>query len=125
MKQSPTSDFPGIVIIKHPSGYMSMYIGVVPGDAGLFSQVKSGDIIATSREYMEHSGKNNIHIELYENGIQIDPLEKIETSDLSTNIIPARYGWKYIDDLRKARKNPDIETIQKTIGFFYLAGSDE
>ena len=40
MKQHPTSDFPGIVIIKHPGGFMSMYIGVVPGDTALFSRVK-------------------------------------------------------------------------------------
>lgn len=125
MKQNPTNDFPGIVIIKHPSGFMSMYIGIVPGDAGLFSQVKTGDIIATSREYMEHTGKNNVHIELYENGVQIDPMEKIDTAELPAKIIPARYGWKYIDDLKKAKKNPDIESLQKTIGFFYLDGLEE
>ena len=125
MKQNPTNDFPGIVIIKHPNGFMSMYIGIVPGDAGLFSQVKTGDIIATSREYMEHTGKNNVHIELYENGVQIDPMEKIDTAKLPAKIIPARYGWKYIDDLKKAKKNPDIESLQKTIGFFYLDGLEE
>lgn len=34
---------------------MSMYIGVIPGNNAVFSQVKTGDIIATSREYLEHS----------------------------------------------------------------------
>ena len=125
MKQHPTSDFPGIVIVKHPGGFMSMYIGVVPGDAALFSRVKGGDIIATSREYMEHSGKNNVHIELYENGTLSDPLEKIDLSSLSADIIPARYGWKYIDDNKKNKKTVDVESLQKTIGFFYLSGSTE
>ncbi len=125
MKQHPTSDFPGIVIVKHPGGFMSMYIGVVPGDAALFSRVKGGDIIATSREYMEHSGKNNVHIELYENGTLSDPLEKIDISSLSADIVPARYGWKYIDDNKKNKKTVDVESLQKTIGFFYLSGSTE
>ncbi len=104
---------------------MSMYIGVVPGDVALFSRVKTGDIIATSRDYMEHSGKNNVHIELYENGTLTDPLEKIDLSSLSAEIIPARYGWKYIDDSKKNKKNIDIESLQKTIGFFYLSGNTE
>lgn len=125
MKQNPTSDFPGIVIIKHPGGFMSMYIGVIPGDRAIFSQVQWGDVIATSREYMEHSGKNNVHIELYENGTPIDPLESLDMAELPANIIPARYGWKYIDDQKKSRKNPDIASLQKTIGFFYMDGSTE
>ncbi|MCB9807589.1 hypothetical protein H6768_07060 [Candidatus Peribacteria bacterium] len=91
MKQSPTSQYPGLVIIKHPSGIMSMYIGIVPSDAPLFSKVHRGDRIGISRDYMEHSGKNNIHIELYENGEQTDPIEKLDLSDLSSSIIPARY----------------------------------
>ena len=91
----------------------------------LFSPVKAGDIIATSREYMEHSGKNNVHIELYENGALTDPLEKIDMSELGAEIIPARYGWKYIDDSKKAKKNIDIPSLQKTIGFFYRSGESE
>jgi len=125
MKQHPTTDFPGIIIIKHPGGYMSMYIGVVPGDVALFSRIKNGDIIATSRQYMEHSGKNNVHIELYENGKVTDPLEKIDISDLSAEIVPDRYGWKYIDDSKKTKKDINIEALQKTIGFFYLPGESE
>jgi murein DD-endopeptidase MepM/ murein hydrolase activator NlpD len=125
MKQHPASNFPGIVIVKHPAGFMSMYIWVVPSDVALFSPVKAGDIIATSREYMEHSGKNNVHIELYENGTLTDPLEKIDISQLSAELVPARYGWKYIDDSKKAKKNIDIPALQKIIGFFYLSGESE
>lgn len=125
MKQNPNVNFPGIVIIKHPAGFMSMYVGVVPGDVALFSRVKAGDIIATSRDYMEHSGKNNFHLELYENGILVDPLEKLDLGELSTTIVPARYGWKYIDDQRKIKKDADIPSLQKSIGFFYLAGESE
>jgi murein DD-endopeptidase MepM/ murein hydrolase activator NlpD len=125
MKQHPTADFPGIVIIKHPGGFMSMYIGVVPGDVALFSRVKNGDIIGNSRQYMEHSGKNNIHLELYENGVPVDPLEKIDISDLSAETVPDRYWWKYIDDNKKAKRSIDIEALQKKIGFFYLPGDSE
>ncbi len=99
---------------------MSMYIGVNPGSNALFSQVNIGDIIATSREYLEHSGKNNVHIELYQNGVQIDPLEKIDIATIPANIVPARYGWKYIDDLKNNQNNPSVVTLKKQIGFFYL-----
>lgn len=123
--QNPTSIFPGLIIIKHPAGLMSMYTGVVPGDRTVFSQVKSGDIIATSREYTEHSGKNNVHIELYENGSQVDLLDKMDTSGLSANTIPARYGWKYIDDVSKKTDTPNISLLKKQIGFFYLEWETE
>jgi hypothetical protein len=81
----------------------------------IFSQINSGDIIATSREYMEHSGRNNVHIELYENGTLIDPLEKLDLSNVQTHTIPARYGWKYIDDSKNMRKTIDTKTLQKNI----------
>lgn len=104
---------------------MSMYIGVVPGNNALFSVVKTGDIIATSREYWEHSGKNNVHIELYENGAQIDPLEKIDMSTLAASAVPARYGWKYIDDLRNTQNTPSVSALKKQIGFFHLEWENE
>ncbi len=97
----------------------------MPTDLTLFSPVKAGDVIATSREYMEYSGKNNVHIELYENGVLSDPLEKIDMSELGAELVPARYGWKYIDDNKKAKKNIDIPALQKIIGFFYLTGESE
>lgn len=125
MKQSPNSNFPWIVIVKHPGWLMSMYIGVIPGNNTVFSQVKTGDIIAISREYLEHSWKNNVHIELYENGTQIDPLEKIDMSTISTSLVPARYGWKYIDDLRKNQNTPSIPDLRKQIGFFHLTWDNE
>lgn len=125
MKQSPNSNFPWIVIVKHPEWLMSMYIGVIPGNNAVFSQVKTGDIIATSREYLEHSWKNNVHIELYENGTQIDPLEKIDISTLSASLVPARYGWKYIDDLKKNQNTPSIPTLKKQIDFFHLEWENE
>lgn len=84
-----------------------------------------GDVIATSRDHAAHSQGNNVHIELYENGKPVDALEKLDMSGLIAGIIPARYGWKYIDDLKKANMNPDIESLQKTIGFFYLGGDTE
>jgi hypothetical protein len=97
-----------------------MYTGVIPSSRTVFSPVKSGDIIATSREYTEHSGKNNVHIELYENGSQIDLLDKMDTSGLTANTIPARYGWKYIDDISKNTNAPNIPLLKKQIGFFHL-----
>jgi murein DD-endopeptidase MepM/ murein hydrolase activator NlpD len=125
MKQHPSSNFPGIVIIKHPNWFMSMYTGVVPWDMAIFTQINSGDIIATSREYMEHSGKNNVHIELYENGTLTDPLEKLDLSNVQTHTIPARYGWKYIDDSKNMKKTIDTKTLQKNIWFFYLEWENE
>lgn len=125
MKQNPSGNFAWIVIVKHPGWLMSMYIGVVPGNNALFSVVKTGDIIATSREYWEHSGKNNVHIELYENGAQIDPLEKIDMSTLAASAVPARYGWKYIDDLRNTQNTPSVSALKKQIGFFHLEWENE
>ena len=125
MKQNPSGNFAWIVIVKHPGWLMSMYIGVVPGNNALFSRVNTGDIIATSREYSEHSGKNNVHIELYENGTQIDPLEKIDISNLASSLVPARYGWKYIDDLIKNQNIPSVPALKKQIGFFHLDGENE
>jgi hypothetical protein len=125
MKQQPTSNSPGLVIIKHPGSIMSMYIGIVPNDLPLFARINVGDNIGTSRDYMEHSGKNNIHIEVYENGSQTDPLEKINIQNLTPENVPARYGWKYIDDMKTDKKIPDIENLQSKIGFFYLSGENE
>lgn len=125
MKQNPKTNFPWIVIVKHSGWLMSMYIGVLPGNNTVFSQVKTGDIIATSREYNDHSGKNNVHIELYENGVQIDPLEKMDLSSVSPSMVPARYGWKYIDDLKKNQVSPVVADMRKQIGFFHLEWDTE
>ena len=91
----------------------------------MFTQVSLGDSIGTTREYSEHSSKNNIHIELYRNGKAADILEKMDLSALSSEKIPSRYGWKYVDDLVKNKKSVDINTLQKSIGFFYVAGDTE
>lgn len=125
MKQIPNSNSPGLVIIKHLGSIMSMYIGIVPNELPLFSRISTGGIIGTSREYTEHSGKNNVHIELYENGFQIDPLDKMDMSGLHANIIPARYWWKYIDDLSKNTNEVNIPKLKKQIGFFHLEGENE
>ena len=121
IKQYPKGNFPGMVILKHPGNVISLYIGIVPADLPLFSKITTGDIIGTSRDYFEHSGKNNLHLEMYENGVLIDPLEKFDFNNLPASIIPARYGWKYIDD----NKNIDTSTAQKTIGFFFIPGESE
>jgi len=109
------------MIMKHPGGFISLYTGIVPAGLPLFSKITTGDIIGTSREYFEHSGKNNLHLEIYENGVLIDPLEKFDFSNLPASLVPARYGWKYIDD----NKNTDTSSAQKTIGFFFIPGENE
>ena len=125
IKQYPNSTSPGIVRVKHPQGYVSLYIGIAPNNKPMFTQVSLGDSIGTTREYSEHSSKNNIHIELYRNGKAADILEKMDLSALSSEKIPSRYGWKYVDDLAKNKKSVDINTLQKSIGFFYVAGDTE
>lgn len=104
---------------------MSLYIGVLPNNKPMFTKVSLGDSIGTTREYSEHSGKNNVHIELYKNGKAVDILEKIDLSSLSADKIPPRYGWKYIDDLSKNKKPIDISGLQRNIGFFYVSGDTE
>jgi len=47
--------------------------------------------------------------------VQTDPLEKINIHSLSPENVPARYGWKYIDDLSANKENPDIESLQNKI----------
>ncbi len=125
IKQYPNTNSPGIVIVKHANGYMSLYIGIIPNNKPMFSRVSLWDSIGMTRDYTEHSNQNNIHIELYKNWKATDILEKIDLSPLSPDKIPSRYGWKYIDDLQKNKKPVDINALQKTIGFFYIPGESE
>ena len=62
---------------------------------------------------------------MYLRGSLIDPMEQMSLADTNIKNIPGRYGWKYIDDMKKARKEVAIETVQKTIGFFYIPGVSE
>ncbi len=74
---------------------------------------------------MEHSDKNNLHIEMYLRGILVDPLEQMGLETADPKVIPGRYGWKYIDDLKKSKKEVDVAALQKIIGFFYIPGETE
>jgi murein DD-endopeptidase MepM/ murein hydrolase activator NlpD len=120
IKQNPGATSPGIIIIKHPNALLSVYIGINPNKKSMFTAVSAGDSIGTSLINEEHSGKNNVHIELYERGKAIDPLDKLDISSVKIEHIPARYGWKYIDDMKKINSPVNIEALQKTIGFFYV-----
>lgn len=104
---------------------MSIYIGINPNRKPMFSRVSAGDSLGTTRLYTDHSGKNNVHIELYERGKAIDVLEKLDLSIMNASQIPARYGWKYIGDMKKAGKSIDLVALQKQIGFFYVEGNTE
>lgn len=125
MKQYPKDGFPGMVAIKHPGNFISVYLGVAPTSLATFSRINAGDTIAVSRDYMDHSGKNNVHLVMYENGKTTDPLEKLNLSSLDAGIIPSRYGWKYIDDLKRVWINLNVPGLQKKIGFFYVPGENE
>ena len=65
IKQYPNTNSPGIVIVKHANGYMSLYIGIIPNNKPMFSRVSLWDSIGMTRDYTEHNNQNNIHIELY------------------------------------------------------------
>lgn len=120
IKQNPSVTSPGIVIVKHANGLMSVYVGINPNRKSMFSMVSAGDSLGTTRTFTEHSGQNNLHIELYERGKVIDPLEKLDLTTVKIDHIPSRYGWKYIDDMRKMNTRVDIESLRKIIGFFYV-----
>ncbi len=62
---------------------------------------------------------------MYLRGVLIDPLEKMTLENATAKNIPGRYGYKYIDDIRKTKKEVDVEALQKTIGFFYIPGENE
>ena len=112
--------------MKHRDGLMTVYRNVQPKkDISLFKIIKKGQIIGNVGSKIEHSEQNNLHLEMYLRGSLIDPMEKMSLENVDTKNIPARYGWKYIDDIKKTQKNIDIPTIQKTIGFFYIPGNDE
>ncbi len=116
----------GVVIMKHRNGFMTIYRNIQPKkDIALFSIIKKGQVIWNTGSAVEHSEKNNLHIEMYLRGNLIDPIEKMSFENTDIKNIPARYGWKYIDDLKKTKKDIDINLIQKTIGFFYIPGNDE
>ena len=125
IKQYPRGNSPGVVILKHPGGYMSIYVGIAPSQQEMFSRVTAGDVIGTTRNYTEESNQNILHVEFFESGKATDILEKLDLSGLAPEKIPARYGWKYIDDLRKAQKPVNISDLQKTIGFFFIDGATE
>lgn len=123
-KSTPQS--PGIVIMKHRNGFMTVYRNIRPKkELQLFTIIKKWDNIWTIGVSMEHSEKNNLHIEMYLRGVLIDPMEKISLAEADAKNIPGRYGWKYIDDLKNLKKDIDISTLQKTIWFFYIAGETE
>ncbi len=116
----------GVLIMKHRDGFMTVYRNIRPAkEIQLFSIIKKWENIGTVWSFVEHSEKNNIHIEMYLRGKLIDSMEKMSLESISSKQIPWRYGWKYIDDLRKAKKELDIPTLQKTIGFFYIPGENE
>lgn len=117
---------PGVVIMKHRNGLMTVYRNIRPKtDIKLFSIIKKWDIIGTVGAFREHSDKNNLHIEMYLRGILTDPMEHMSLESTDIKYIPGRYGWKYIDDLKKIKKESDIPSIQKTIWFFYIPGETE
>lgn len=96
-----------------------------PNKKPMFSRVSAGDSLGTTRLYAEPGEENNVHIELYDHGKAIDPLEKLDLSIVQTENIPARYGWKYIDDLKKSKTPFSLTDIQRSIGFFYVDGATE
>ena len=124
--KASTNASPGIVIMKHRNGFMTIYRNIRPKkDIQLFSMVKTWDTLGTVGAFVEHSEKNNLHIEMYLRGVLVDPMEQMSLEKADINTVPGRYGWKYIDDLKKVEKNIDIPTLQKTIGFFYIPGENE
>ena len=125
IKQNPSSTSPGVVIVKHPGNYMSVYVGINPNRKPMFSRVSAGDSLWTTRQYAEPGEQNNVHIELYDHGKAIDPIEVLNLSTLKAESIPARYGWKYVDDLKKMKSTVNISSLQKSIGFFYIDGATE
>jgi hypothetical protein len=62
---------------------------------------------------------------MYLRGVLIDPMEQMTLESVDPQKIPGRYGWKYIDDMKKTKKDVDIPALQKTIGFFYIPGENE
>jgi len=117
---------PGVLIMKHRDGFMTVYRNIRPNkDIKLFSIIKRWEKIGTVWSSIEHSDKNNLHIEIYLRGILVDPMEKITLENTPVQNIPGRYGWKYIDDLKKIKKDINIPEIQKKIGFFYIPGETE
>jgi len=121
-----TPQFPGVVIMKHRNGFMTVYRNIRPiKGMQLFSIIKKWENIGAVGSFVEHSEKNNLHIEMYSRGALIDPMEKMSLDNIDINNIPGRYGWKYIDDLKTLKKDVDIPTLQKTIWFFYIPGETE
>lgn len=125
LKNSPSSSSSGIIVLKHAQWYISIYTGINPTKKPLFSQIKQWQEIGKTRSFQQHSTQNNIHIELYEKEKTIDPLEYLNLSNITANLIPARYGWKYIDDMKKAGKSYDTQQLQSVIWFFSIEGNIE
>jgi len=42
-------------------------------------------------------------------------MEQMSLENTDIKNIPGRYGWKYIDDVKKAKKTVDMVAAQKSI----------
>lgn len=125
MKQYPKNNFPGMVMVKHSGWMLSIYTGIVPSELTLFTEIDESQIIWTTREHMEHSWKNNLHLELYHYWKPVDIIEYIDLSEVSESFIPNRYGWKYIDDLRKKNQWFDVNWLLSRKKFFHIEWDTE
>lgn len=124
--KKPEKWSPWVLIMKHRNGFMTVYKNIqIKKGLDVFTLVKKWDLLWNTWTYAEHSNKNNLHVEMYLRWNLIDPIEKMSFEHTNIKNIPSRYGWKYIDDIKKSQKDIDVPNIQKTIGFFYIPGENE
>lgn len=69
---TPSSGF--VVIVRHQEDILSVYKNVSSTTKTAGNTVKSGEVIAISGE---NTSQNNLHFQLWKNGIPIDPLQFI------------------------------------------------
>ena len=69
---TPSSGF--VVIVRHQEDILSIYKNVSSTTKTAGNTVKSGEVIAISGE---NTSQNNLHFQLWKNGIPIDPLQFI------------------------------------------------
>ena len=118
----------GFIALKHANGMVTVYGHISEVTTQLFDFVKPGDVFAKSGGTPGTPGAGpatsgaHVHFEFWIDRKTVDPLRYLDLTELNFDQLPAKYNYKYIDDMR-ARYGPhaNVEKYQR----FIISGDTE